>query len=160
MHCNPAEDFDFTPYHDKVDLIFTSPPYFNVEKYSDDETQSWVRYKTIDVWNKEFLHKALERMIPTLKKGGIMAINISDVFSTSGSERTYLSIVNPMCDFLVEHGLTYKGCIGMEMAKRPNSGGAGMARENEVNNWSEESLEAAEETKDKKFGEPIWIFQK
>ena len=160
MYCNPAEDFDFTPYHDKVDLIFTSPPYFNVEKYSDDETQSWVRYKTIDVWNKEFLHKALERMIPTLKKGGIMAINISDVFSTSGSERTYLSIVNPMCDFLVEQGLTYKGCIGMEMAKRPNSGGAGMARENEVNNWSEESLEAAEETKDKKFGEPIWIFQK
>jgi len=48
----------------------------------------------------------------------------------------------------------------MEMAKRPNSGGAGMARENEVNKWSEESLEAAEETKDQKFGEPIWVFEK
>ena len=99
-------------------------------------------------------------MISTLKDGGIMAINISDVFSTSGTERTYLSIVNPMCEFLESKGLIYKGCIGMEMAKRPNSGGAGMARENEVNKWSEESLEAAEENKDKKFGEPIWIFQK
>ena len=160
MHCEPAEDFDYTQYHDQVDLIFTSPPYFNVEKYSESDTQSWVRYKTIDVWNEYFLHKALERMIPTLKTGGIMAINISDVFSTSGTERTYLSIVNPMCEFLESKGLLYKGCIGMEMAKRPNSGGAGMARENEVNNWSEDSLEAAEENKDKKFGEPIWVFEK
>ena len=28
-----------------------------------------------------------------------------------------------MCEFLESKGLTYKGCIGMEMAKRPNSGG-------------------------------------
>ena len=160
MHCEPAEDFDYSKYHNQVDLIFTSPPYFNVEKYSESDTQSWVRYRTIDVWNEEFLHKALERMISTLKDGGIMAINISDVFSTSGTERTYLSIVNPMCEFLESKGLIYKGCIGMEMAKRPNSGGAGMARENEVNKWSEESLELSEETKDKKFGEPIWVFQK
>ena len=160
FHCNPAEDFDFSIYKDQVDLIFTSPPYFNVERYSEEESQSWMRYKTIDVWNEHFLHKALGNMIQTLKKGGIMAINISDVFSTSGTERTYLSIVNPMNEYLESQGLIYKGCIGMEMAKRPNSGGAGMARENEVNKWSEESLEAAEETKDQKFGEPIWIFQK
>jgi len=160
FHCAPAEDFDFSIYKDQVDLIFTSPPYFNVERYSEEETQSWVRYKTIDVWNQHFLHKALGNMIQTLKKGGIMAINISDVFSTSGKESTYLSIVNPMNEYLESQGLTYKGCIGMEMAKRPNSGGAGMARENEVNKWSEESLEAAEETKDQKFGEPIWIFEK
>ena len=37
--------------------MFTSPPYFNVERYSYDDTQSWVRYKTINDWNKDFLHK-------------------------------------------------------------------------------------------------------
>lgn len=160
FHITPAEDFDFSPYKNTVDLIFTSPPYFNIEKYSDSDTQSWVRYKEIDIWNKEFLHKALGNMIQTLKSGGTMAINISDVFSTSGKERTYLSIVSPMCDFLSEQGMIYKGTIGMAMAKRPNSGGAGMARENKLNNWSDTSLENAEETKDKTFGEPIFIFIK
>jgi len=160
FHCNPVEDFDFSPYKDQVDLIFTSPPYFNIEKYSEEESQSWMRYKTIDVWNTHFLHKALGNMIQTLKSGGTMLINISDVFSTSGKERTYLSIVNPMNEYLESQGLNYKGCIGMAMAKRPNSGGAGMARENELNNWSDESLESAEETKDQKFGEPCWVFQK
>lgn len=160
FHCEPAEDFDFSPYENSVDLIFTSPPYFNVEKYSDDNTQSWVRYKEIDDWNENFLHKALGKMIPTLKNGGRMAINISDVYGTSGKERKYLSIVNPMNDFLKSKGLKYEGCIGMAMAKRPNSGGAGMARENELNNWSEESLAAAEETKDMRFGEPIWLWKK
>ena len=27
FHIAPAEDFDFTPYKNSVDLIFTSPPY-------------------------------------------------------------------------------------------------------------------------------------
>lgn len=160
FHIKPAEDFDYTPYYNTVDLIFTSPPYFNVEQYSDDDTQSWVRYKEIDAWNEQFLHKALGKMIPTLKDGGYMAINISDVYATSGGNRAYQSITNPMNGFLTEQGLTYCGCIGMEMAKRPNSGGAGMARENELNNWSEESLELAEDTTDKKFAEPIWIWRK
>lgn len=160
FHKEPAEDFDYTPYTNTVDLIFTSPPYFSVERYSHDDTQSWVRYKEIDIWNKEFLHKALGKMIPTLKIGGKLVVNISDVYGTSGKERAYLSIVKPMCEFLTEQGLLYKGCIGMELAKRPNSGGAGKAKETEVNNWSEETLKSAEETKDIQFGEPCWIFEK
>ena len=160
MHCKPAEEFDFSIYKNEVDLIFTSPPYFNVERYSEEETQSCNRYKTVEQWNTDFLHKSLGNMIQTLKPNGIMAINISDVYSTSGTERTYLSIVNPMNDFLISQGMEYLGCIGMEMPKRPNSGGAGMARENETNKWAEDTLELAEESKDMKFGEPIFILKK
>ena len=40
----------------------------------------------------------------------------------------------------------YQGCVGMEMAKRPNSGGAGTASDDR---FTEESLELAEETKEK-----------
>jgi hypothetical protein len=46
----------------------------------------------------------------------------------------------------------------MEMAKRPNSGGAGTAKDE--SQYSEETLKLAEETKDQRFCEPIWIFQK
>lgn len=158
FYCEPAEDFDYSEWNEYFDLVFTSPPYFSVERYSHDDTQSWVRYKNIDVWNEHFLHTTLGKIIPTVKKGGIIAINIADVYAGTNDGNDWLEITNPMGDFLTSHGLTYKGCIGMEMAKRPNSGGAGTAKDE--TQYSEETLRLAEETKDQRFCEPIWIFQK
>jgi len=160
FYCSPAEDFDYSGYEDYFDVVFTSPPYFSVERYSHDDTQSWVRYKNIDVWNEQFLHKTLGKIIPTVKKGGKIAINIADVYTNSSwsTDRQWLEICNPMGDFLTSQGLTYKGCIGMEMAKRPNSGGAGTAKDE--SQYKEETLKLAEETKDQRFCEPIWIFEK
>ena len=61
-------------------------------------------------------------------------------------------------DFIDEYrDSEYRGCIGMEMAKRPNSGGAGTAKSYEGSVWTEKSLENKE---DKKFGEPIWVWKK
>ena len=71
---------DYSKYENYFDTIFTSPPYFNVEKYSDEDTQSYVRYKNIDSWNEDFLHKAIGKMIPTLKKGWDLAIVILQMF--------------------------------------------------------------------------------
>jgi len=153
FHISPAEDFDFTPYTDYFDMVFTSPPYFSVERYSYDDNQSWVRYKNIDNWNKEFLHKTLEKIIPTVKSGGIIAINIADVYTSS-----WLEICNPMNDYLTSQGLTYLGCIGQAFAKRPNSGGAGTAKDAEQ--FSEERIQESEELKDKQFAEPVWVWRK
>ena len=158
FHCSPAEDFDFECYEEHFDLVFTSPPYFSVERYSYDDTQSWVRYKDIDDWNKDFLHSTLGKLWSSVKKGGYVLINISDVYSNAkwSTDRGWLEICNPMNDFLSKLG-TYQGCIGMEMAKRPNSGGAGTAKSYEGSVWTEKSLENKE---DKKFGEPIWVWKK
>ena len=160
FYTSPAEDFDFTQYPEHFDLVFTSPPYFNVEKYSQSDTQSWVRYKGIDGWNKNFLHKTLGNIIPSLRVGGIMAINIADVYASSdvSGGKQWLEITNPMSDFLVQNGMKYIGCIGMEMAKRPNSGGAGTATND--GHFLDDSVEFAEKNKDKKFCEPIWMFEK
>ena len=68
-------------------------------------------------------------------------------------------IINLMNEFLDEYtDMEYKGCIGMEMAKRPNSGGAGTAKD--TNQYTEESLQLAKETKNKRFCEPIWVWEK
>ena len=153
--CAPAEDVDFTDYEDMFDTVFTSPPYFNVEKYSEEDTQSYIRYKNIDSWNRDFLHKTISKVIPTLKKGGILAINIADVYSPKAKD--YFDICNPMNDFIKSKGLNYYGCIGMEMTKRFNSGGAGNAK----SEYFEEHLrEKTKDTKDVAFGEPIWIWEK
>ena len=161
FHCSPAEEFDFDRYKDTFDIIFTSPPYFNVERYGHDDTQSWVRYKDIDGWNTQFLQKSLDNMIPTLRSGGKLCVNISDVYANSkwSTDRCWLKICDPMNDFIQSYGgMEYKGCIGMEMAKRPNSGGAGTAKD--TNQYTEESLQLAKETKDQRFCEPVWIWEK
>ena len=157
---SPAEEVDFMGYKDTFDTVFTSPPYFNVERYSYDETQSWVRHKEITEWNENFLQKTLKNLWCSIKSGGYLLVNISDVYSNSkwSTERGWLEICNPMNDFLSTFtDSEYQGCIGMELAKRPNSGGAGTAKSND---YSEESLKKAEETKDKTFCEPIWIWRK
>ena len=158
--CEAAEEANLEGYEDTFDTIFTSPPYFNVERYSHDDTQSWVRYKDIDTWNKQFMFKTIENILPTLKSGGKLCINISDVYGNAkwSTERGWSKICDPMNEYLDEfRDMEYIGCIGMEMAKRPNSGGAGTAKSKE---YSEESLKLAEETKDKRFCEPIWIWEK
>ena len=161
---SPAEDFEYK--ENMYDTVFTSPPYFGVERYSYDDTQSWVRYKTIEEWNEKFLHKTLEKIWPSIKSGGYLLVNISDVYASSGAKQKrlnsggkhWLEICNPMNDFLSTFSDSeYKGCIGMEMAKRPNSGGAGTASDER---FTEESLKLAEETKEKTFCEPIWIWRK
>jgi hypothetical protein len=157
--CEAAEDFYFDGYEDTFDIIFTSPPYFNIERYGDDETQSWVRYKDIDSWNYQFLQKSLDNMLPTLKSGGKLCVNISDVNAKTKGGAQYLKICDPMNEFLDEYrDMEYIGCIGMEMAKRPNSGGAGTAKDN--SQFKEKTLEMAEKNKDKRFCEPIWIWEK
>ena len=153
----PAEDVDYWEYINHFDTIFTSPPYFNTEKYSDEDTQSYIRYKQIDDWNENFLHKALGKMIPTLKEGGILAVNIADVFNAPIND--YVEITNPMNDFLKSKGLKYRGCIGMEMTKRFNSGGAGKAKSEYFDKHLRENTEKTE-TENIAFGEPIWIWEK
>lgn len=155
MICLPAEDVDYSQYQNHFDTIFTSPPYFDVERYSTEDTQSWVRYKNIDDWNANFLHKTIDKLIPTLRSGGILAINIADVYSAK--DKDYFDICNPMNDFIRSKGLEYYGCIGMEMTKRFNSGGAGNARSEY---FDDHLKEQTQNTKDVAFGEPIWIWKK
>ena len=157
---SPAEDVDFKEYENIFDTVFTSPPYFSVERYSYEDTQSWVRYKEIDDWNKNFLQKTIENLWGSIKSGGYLLVNIADVFARTGAQRNMVEICNPMNDFLSTFSDSeYQGCIGMEMAKRPNSGGAGMARASDER-FHGSTIKKAEETKDKRFCEPIWIWKK
>ncbi len=162
FHICPAEEFDFSNYDNHFDMVFTSPPYFNVEHYSKDDTQSFRRYKTVETWNTAFLHKVLTNIYPAVKLNGIVAINISDVFSTSGSgKKRWLEITNPMNDHMKSLGMEYVGAIGMEMSKRPNSGGAGTVFQGSApNDWTDDAMSRANNSVNKTFAEPIWLWRK
>lgn len=62
----PMEDFEVN----NVDLVFTCPPYFNVEIYCSEETQSSVRYMDKDSWNEGFLKTLLIKSYNALNNNG------------------------------------------------------------------------------------------
>ena len=78
------------------DLVFTSPPYYSWERYSDDPEQSCHRYKSPAAWRTGFLQSLVEKSFAALCSGGHLAINISEVPDPETRERL------PLPDWLCE----------------------------------------------------------
>ena len=103
------------PIEDYFDMVFTSPPYYKIEKYQGDE-QSHIKYKHFDDWIEYFLLPMLENSLKALKPNGVLAINISDVYVN----HTVNDLTTPVINFVVNNckDVSY---IGYRMNKRPNS---------------------------------------
>jgi hypothetical protein len=69
---------EYLPIKNSLDFCFTSPPYFDLEKYSNEESQSYVKFKKKNEWVEGFLRKTFENCYYGLKNGGHMGINIAD----------------------------------------------------------------------------------
>ena len=75
IHSDGSENF--VP-SELVDMSFTSPPYFNLELYCNDITQSSVNYPTIIEWKTKFLQPTIMNTINVIKPGGYMIFNVAD----------------------------------------------------------------------------------
>lgn len=105
-------------YDRKFDTIFTSIPYWNVERYTQEKNQSWQRYKKLDVWLDEFLFKSLTNAWGALAYNGVLAMNLSDVYSNHRINQ----LCDPMCSFIKKlPNSKFEGIIGYRMSKRPGS---------------------------------------
>jgi hypothetical protein len=62
------------------DLMMTSPPYFDFEIYTEQNTQSCTKFPKFDDWFKSFLMFSLLRSIAHLKINGYLVIHISDMY--------------------------------------------------------------------------------
>lgn len=62
-----------------IDMIITSPPYFNLEKYSAGLGQSYVRYDNYERWKTNFLEKVLHEAHRILKPNSFLVINIANI---------------------------------------------------------------------------------
>lgn len=65
----------------KMDIAFTSPPYFDLERYSQDEGQSVIKFPTYDEWLKGFAEPTIINIYKCLKVGGYAMINIKNMTS-------------------------------------------------------------------------------
>ncbi|HRR49665.1 MAG TPA: DNA methyltransferase [Bacteroidales bacterium] len=86
--CMGSEEFDksdlFKKYKGKAVLAYTSPPYFNRERYSTDEQQSYKKFSSYDSWKNGFLKKTMENVRDFLMPNGIFVWNIANIKLSKG----------------------------------------------------------------------------
>lgn len=60
---------------ESLDFVFTSPPYFNKEKYFAEESQAWFG-RTEKEWMKHYLQPTLDKAFAYLKNDGLLVLNV------------------------------------------------------------------------------------
>lgn len=116
MNCRPSEEFDPEPGF--YDAAFSSPPYFNLETYTDEPTQCMNRYTTLDKWFGGYVVPTLEMVHRALADDGIYAVNIADY--KNGKEQ--FQIVDRWKELSEQVGFKYQETIDMILNVRPGVG--------------------------------------
>jgi hypothetical protein len=136
----PSEDVYWKQYSNTFDFYFTSPPYFETERYAknNNSKQSYVRYPTFDTWKYDFFFKVNRMVWDTLKDDAYMMINIIEPRIAKGVR---LNLCDDMVDDILSYpNAHYLGKIGMRMQARPHA--------------------IVYTEKNSVFIEPIWVFRK
>lgn len=61
------------------DLVLTSPPYFNLEVYTDEITQSYANFKNYREWDDGWFQPLIKTCLSKLDEDGVSAWNVADV---------------------------------------------------------------------------------
>lgn len=104
LHCLGSEEF--IPEKESLDLCFTSPPYFDTEKYSEEASQSYIKFPTQETWLTGFMRKTLENCLHGLKPEGKLVVNIANVSSYPTLETDFLATADKV-GFNLQETLKY-----------------------------------------------------
>jgi hypothetical protein len=83
---------NYLPDPESLDVCFTSPPYFSEELYSDEPTQSCLKFPTRQEWMQKFMRPTLANCWYGLKPDGALAVNIAGVKSYPELERDFVAL--------------------------------------------------------------------
>jgi SAM-dependent methyltransferase len=114
--CSTSEDYQ----SEDIDLAFSSPPYFNLEKYSDEPTQCMVNYTTLDEWFEGYVAPTMQSIYKGLNDDGIFATNIADYKTYSQKEPVL--VVDKWIETAEKIGFKHTSTIKMMLNTRPGAG--------------------------------------
>jgi hypothetical protein len=72
-----AEEY-FEKFDEKFDLVLTSPPYFDLEVYENDKSQSYIKHNSYEDWLNNWHHKTLDSSNSALNNNGYCCVFISN----------------------------------------------------------------------------------
>lgn len=102
------EDVDIAK--DSFDLVFTSPPFFDLEDYGKDEGQSMLKFKTFKEWKDGFMYPFLQKSINALKSKGHMALYVND-YSDKKTKTRYEYVGDIIAFMKTEQRMHFLGTI-------------------------------------------------
>lgn len=105
LYNSPAETFGFG-LQQEVDVVLTSPPYFNLENYSNDITQSYNKFSMYDEWASDWLQPLLHKSLSILSPQGLSAWNVMNF-------KKY-PLVEDVIRFHKERGWELRTTVGFE----------------------------------------------
>ena len=107
----------FQKYRGKVDLVFTSPPYYTAEGYSDDPTQANIKFPEYGEWCEGFLKATLHTAVEWLRPGRYLLWNIADL----KIDGKYKPLEYDSKAILQNLGMKYEAKLKLVLARSPGA---------------------------------------
>ncbi len=92
----------------KIDLAFSSPPYFDLEDYKIGEQS--IKGRTYELWLKEYWQETVRNIIKYLKEDGLMMLNIKNIKK--------MNLLDDMKKICIKEGLYYHHSIELKNITR------------------------------------------
>lgn len=109
---------DFVGWDNTIDFSFSSPPYFTLEKYSDEDTQCYNKFTEVDEWIKGYVQPTIRNIYKMLKHDRYYAVNIAD-FKIGNKEINY---VDEWIRISLEEGFEFHEQLNMTLQTRRGDG--------------------------------------
>lgn len=113
LDCIGSEDF--RPEPGSLSLCFTSTPYGNHERYSDEPTQSYIRFSSNEEWLNGYMRMTLDNCRAGLKRYGVLAVNIAGVPSYPALQEDFVALA-------VANGWRQVETLQLALSKMPGTG--------------------------------------
>jgi len=114
IHQSVSEEF----VPEDIDCAFSSPPYFNLEKYSDEPTQCMNQFDSLDSWFEGYVAPTMRNIHKGLNDNGVFATNIAD-YKTPKEE---FKVVDRWISTAEQLGFKHTETVKMMLNTRPGVG--------------------------------------
>jgi len=114
--CSGSENINYHPL--TADFAFSSPPYFNLESYSDEDTQCYIKFGDIESWIAGYVKPTIQNIYGMLKHNRFYAVNIAD-FNVGNKKVQY---VDRWIEASKEVGFDFVEKLEMKLQTRKGSG--------------------------------------
>jgi len=100
------------------DFAFSSPPYFDLERYTNEPSQCYIQFPTIESWVQGYVVPTIRNIYKSLKHGSFYAVNIAD-FKARGE---LFKFVDRWIEESKSCGFEYIKCLPMKIQNRRGDG--------------------------------------
>lgn len=91
--------------NESVDFAFSCPPFYTLEKYSDEETQSINKFPKYEDWLENYVRPTIKNCVAALKPEGLYGVNIVNYWM--GGKKHF--VANDWIKIAQEEGLFLQG---------------------------------------------------